>query len=37
LELLAPFIVDCLWRRICRVQDLNPRPSVYKTAALPLC
>jgi hypothetical protein len=21
----------------CRVQDLNPRPSVYKTAALPLC
>jgi len=22
------------WRR---VQDLNPRPSVYKTAALPLC
>jgi hypothetical protein len=23
--------------RWCRVQDLNPRPSVYKTAALPLC
>jgi hypothetical protein len=21
----------------CRVRDLNPRPSVYKTAALPLC
>ena len=21
----------------CRMQDLNPRPSVYKTAALPLC
>ena len=21
----------------CRQQDLNPRPSVYKTAALPLC
>ena len=23
--------------RWCRVRDLNPRPSVYKTAALPLC
>ncbi len=23
--------------KICRVRDLNPRPSVYKTAALPLC
>jgi hypothetical protein len=21
----------------CRLRDLNPRPSVYKTAALPLC
>ena len=21
----------------CRVRDSNPRPSVYKTAALPLC
>ena len=21
----------------CRMRDLNPRPSVYKTAALPLC
>ena len=24
-------------RKWCRMQDLNPRPSVYKTAALPLC
>jgi hypothetical protein len=24
----------CNW---CRVRDSNPRPSVYKTAALPLC
>ena len=24
-------------REWCRMQDLNPRPSVYKTAALPLC
>ncbi len=23
--------------RWCRVRDSNPRPSVYKTAALPLC
>jgi hypothetical protein len=31
---------DCdhpMSRKWCRVRDLNPRPSVYKTAALPLC
>jgi hypothetical protein len=25
---------DAVW---CRVRGSNPRPSVYKTAALPLC
>jgi hypothetical protein len=24
------------WNCWCRVRDLNPRPTVYKTAALPL-
>ena len=31
---LAEAMLSC---GVCRVQDLNPRPSVYKTAALPLC
>jgi hypothetical protein len=31
---VAPHCAALDW---CRLRDLNPRPSVYKTAALPLC
>ena len=33
-QLLVPLVFSVAE---CRVRDLNPRPSVYKTAALPLC
>ncbi len=40
--------MECVWQRrattvygifwkICRLRDSNPRPTVYKTVALPLC
>jgi hypothetical protein len=32
-----PMSPDRTCNQWCRVRDLNPRPSVYKTAALPLC
>jgi hypothetical protein len=32
----SPMSSGCTLWRWCRVRDLNPRPTVYKTAALPL-
>jgi hypothetical protein len=31
--------MDARWDRmlVCRLRDSNPRPTVYKTVALPLC
>jgi hypothetical protein len=30
-------LVDRFLSKWCRLQDSNPRPTVYKTVALPLC
>jgi hypothetical protein len=33
----SPFVFTEFFSLVCRLRDSNPRPTVYKTVALPLC